>query len=112
MSAPCLTLFTKTGGILSKRISLEGDRVAIDGSLCVMADGEAQRVNVPDAVALADLMATMSPQQAIAFGTLRHGLDDLVKVVPRRKLEELNGGVSGIIARTQQSIVYEPGRAA
>ena len=54
MSAPELTLFTKTGGPLTKRISLRPDgTLESDGSACLMTQGAARRLPVADANELA-----------------------------------------------------------
>ena len=54
-----LVKFTKTGGPLTKRISLALDGTLVsDGSACVMARGKAERVKIADIDELATLIAS------------------------------------------------------
>jgi hypothetical protein len=84
-----ITAFTKTGGPLTKRISLAADGTIIsDGSACVISRGTARRIKIVDVKQLAELIEHLNSDQAIALGALRAGLADKVKVVPK---DELNG---------------------
>jgi hypothetical protein len=83
-----ITLFEKSGGILSKHISLKSDgSIHSDGSACVMSRGRASRTKVADVHALAALIASLRPYQAIALGVIRDGLPDQVKIVTKQKTE-------------------------
>jgi hypothetical protein len=105
-----ITVFAKRGGALSKRISLNKDgTLNADGSACVMAKGEARRVKVRDAKHLAELIGAMEPNQALALGTPRRGLDDTIKIVTAAKLGEAS---SDTCARTADDIVYRHGTSA
>ena len=100
-----LTRFTKKGGPLTKRISLDDDGTLVkDGSACVMAHGVAERIKISGIAALATLIEDLRPSQAIALGSLRAGLLDKVKVTTEKSL---NGAErQDIIARTGSDIVY------
>jgi hypothetical protein len=90
---PEITVFVKSGGPLTKRISLSASgSVASDGSACLMSGGTARRVAVADIQQFAALIGELPPNEALALGALRAGLPDQVKVVTKAKL--LNGGPS------------------
>ena len=112
-STPCeITIFTKSDGPLTKRITLAADGTIIsDASGCVMSRGKAQRTKVADVEQLADLIENIGSDQALALGSLRTGLPDQVRITTKAKL--LNG-VPGpdIIARLHSDIIYRPGRPA
>jgi hypothetical protein len=104
-----ITLFVKSGGPLTKRISLEADgSLKSDGSACVMAQGEARRVHITDVFALGALIERLQPNEAIALGALRAGLADPVQVVSKQKLN----GAPKAIARTGADIIYRKGQPA
>jgi hypothetical protein len=66
-----LTLFAKSGGPLTKRISLAADGSLVsDGSACLMTYGEARPVEVAGIGDLAALIERLLPNEAIALGTL------------------------------------------
>ena len=98
-----LVKFTKTGGPLTKRISLAPDGTLVsDGSACVMTRGTAERVKIADIDELATLIGSLHPSQAIALGALRDGLPDEVRIVTKKKLN----GQANTIARTRDEILY------
>jgi DNA polymerase I-like protein with 3'-5' exonuclease and polymerase domains len=101
-----LTLFTKAGGPLTKRILLAPDGTLVkDSSACVMAHGTAERVRVAGVDALGALIEDLAPSQAIALGTLRADLPDKVEVVTKKTL--VNGVARpDVIARTGSNIIY------
>jgi hypothetical protein len=104
-----ITIFTKNGGPLTKRISLAPDgSVKSDGSGCLMANGEARRASLSSVLDLATLIERLEPNEAIALGRLRDGLADRVEIVPKRKLN----GAANVIARTGADIVYRKGQPA
>jgi hypothetical protein len=105
-----VTLFTKVGGPLTKRISLAPDGTLVsDGSACLMGQGWAERVWVQDIDELKDLLARTTSEQALALGALRDDLPTKARIVTERSL---NGQAQpGIIARTQANIVYDKGPA-
>ena len=74
-----LTVFSKTGGLLSKRIELIADKVVSDGSACTMARGVAKRVTLGHVGELAALIEALNSSQAIALGSLRDDLPDEVE---------------------------------
>jgi hypothetical protein len=82
-----ITLFTSTGGPLTKRIALAPDgTVNSDGSVCLMASGTAERTRLKDTAALAGLIGKLRSDQAITLGRLRPGLPDRVDVTTKAKL--------------------------
>src|SRR5262245_34976004 len=101
-----VTLFTKIGGPLTKRISLAPDGTLVsDGSACLMGQGWAERVPIKDVEEFKDLIGGTRSEQAIALGGLRSDLPAKVRIVTERAL---NGQAQpGIIARTQANIVYD-----
>jgi hypothetical protein len=98
-----ITVFEKSGGPLTKRISLAPDgSVKSDGSACVMARGAAQRRHIANVGELAIVIDKTRSNQALALGALRAGLPDKVQVVTKRNLN----GQPGTIARTAAHIHY------
>jgi hypothetical protein len=98
-----LVKFTKTGGPLTKHISLAPDGTLVsDGSACVMSRGTAERVKIADIDELATLIGSLHPSQAIALGALRADRPDKVKVTTKKKLN----GQTNTIARTRDEILY------
>src|SRR5579875_3217985 len=107
-SVASVTVFRKIGGPLTKRIELVDGAIRADGSACVMAEGEARVMPAPTASALAELIAALGSDQALAIGALRDGV--AARVVPKRAI---NGHcVPGIIARTADEIVFRPSAPA
>jgi hypothetical protein len=106
-----LTVFTKAGGPLTKRISLAANgSIVSDGSACTMMKGEARRVKIAGIDDLATLIERLRFDQAIALGTLRPDLPDEVTIVTKDKI---NGQERpDLIARTNSDIVYQKGRRA
>src|SRR5262249_52518751 len=103
------TVFAKSGGPLTKRISLAADGLLkSDGSCCVMAHGAARRVHITSVSEFARLIERLRSNEAIALGALRAGLADLVQVVTKQKLN----GAPNVIARTGADIVYRKGQPA
>jgi hypothetical protein len=103
-----LTIFQKSGGALTKRISLGDDGAVVsDGSACLMTYGVARRFSFSFAQEFGERMARFEPNEALATGSLRPDLPDTVNVVTKRRL---NGGAHpGVIARSQDYIRFRPG---
>ena len=111
-----IVCFAKTGGPLTKRISLNDDgSTKSDGSGCLMHRGTAVRTPIASIAELAALISALRPDQAIALGALRADLADQVSVVTKDKLKQLNGhAAADVIARTADSIQFrsdQPGFA-
>ena len=103
-----LTVFSRSGGVLTKRISLNENGAAVpDGSICLMTDGEAERTTIADLHALVAVIGGLKPYQAIALGTPRKELPDKVEIVSKGKL---NGG--GAVTRTLDNFVFRKGEPA
>jgi hypothetical protein len=111
MSAAELTVFTKIGGPLTKRISIAPDGSIIsDGSACVMSRGIAHRAKISNVTQLAKLIEEMGSDQALGLGALRADLPDPVRVVIKA---QINGKTPPhIIARTADTIHYRRGEHA
>jgi hypothetical protein len=106
-----ITVLAKTGGPLTKRISISPDgSLCSDGSACIMSTGAAARATFDSLSAFATCISGLRSDQAIALGTLRDGLPDQVRIRPKAAL---NGhDAPDMIARTGDHIVYRPGQPA
>jgi hypothetical protein len=102
-----LTVFQRTGGPLSKVISLAADG-SVRADAHKMSQGRAWRVVIGDVEELADLINGLKPTQAITLGALRKDLPDEVKVTVKERLN----GEAGVIARDKKHIVYRKGKPA
>jgi hypothetical protein len=111
MTAFEITVFAKSGGPLTKRISLSADgSLKNDSSACLMASGSARRCRFTNIHEFADGINRLSSSEALSLGALPHGLDDPVAVETKHKR---NGSARpNIIARTQDYIRYRPGQPA
>jgi len=105
-----ITRLASSSGVLTKRISLNGDgSLKSDGSACLMAIGAAERLRLPNVEAFAAAISGLGSSEAIALGSLRDGLPEKVQVTTARKLSELNGAAPpDLIARTAGQITYRP----
>src|SRR5215475_6544804 len=101
-----ITLFAKSGGILTKRVSLATDgSVKSDGSACKMSRGIARRVEVAGVKALGKVIEEVKPNQAIALGVLKPTLPGSVRIITKKELA--SGPIrSDVIARTGDAIIY------
>ena len=108
-----ITVFTKSGGKLTKRIHLVDGAISNDSSACAMAEGEARRVsiNLNSIATLATLINGLGPKQAYAIGRLKEGLADHVDIVTADKLADFHGKPS-VAARTKEHLVFVAGAAA
>jgi len=106
-----VTIIAKSGGPLTKRISLAADgSLTSDGSACVMSRGTAKRFTFVGVEQFATLIEHFGPHQAISLGGLRPDLPDEVLVKTKRNL---NGAQKpGVIARTSDYFVFRPGEPA
>ena len=111
-----VTIFTKLttptdpyGDLLSKHIYIDGcGELVSDGSPCRMANGTATMVQVPDAEALAHLIADLRPADALALGSIRHHNGAICNVVTARALASLPSAQrgNGTIARDREHVSY------
>lgn len=101
---------TKTGGPLTKRISLTKDgKLLSDGSHCIMIAGEATRLIFDSLTKFASIIDGMGSTKAIALGALDQSLPIKVNVRTKQKLTELNGeATADMICRTAEYIAYRP----
>jgi hypothetical protein len=100
-TAVTFSVLTKTGGPLSKRISLGPDGNPLsDGSACLMITGTATTVSLPF-IKFGDVVETLTPQKAIALGTIQGAeIGQELPVVTVRRLRE-GKAPAGAISRTQ-----------
>ena len=104
-----ITVFDKSGGILTKQISLAKDGTVIsDGSACKMSVGTARRVEISGVEEFAKIIVGLRSYQGIALGALRVGLPDEVDVVVKAKLN----GKKGVIARSRDYFNFREGKPA
>jgi hypothetical protein len=104
-----LTIFRKSGGALTKRIELGPDgTIKSDGSQCIMPRGSARRFTFGEIQEFANLIGALHADEALALGVLRDDLPAEVGVVTKSKLNGANH--HGIISRSQEFLMYRPGR--
>jgi hypothetical protein len=110
---PEIVTFAKTGGSLTKKISLDGaSKLISDGSGCFMVRGSARRQPITNVGQLGTLIGAMNGHEALALGTLRPGLPDNVDIVTKRLLNGIGkptGTPTSTIARTAENIVFPHG---
>lgn len=106
-----ITIFTRRGGELSKRIKLGDDGRLVITPAAAMTKGSARRAPIADVRELAAVIERLECNEAIALGALRTDLPDQVRVVTKDKL---NGaaGAAGLIARTSDFICYQQRQSA
>jgi hypothetical protein len=103
-----ITVFSKVGGQLTKKISLSEDGKPLsDGAACWMSKGHAMRTAIANLHTLAAVIEDLKPSQAIALGTLRPDLPDEISIISKKKL---NGGEA--IARSQENIIFRKNKPA
>jgi hypothetical protein len=108
-----LVRFEKTGGPLTKRISLAAGKIISDGSACVMSQGTARRLPVADVGELGDIIHRMGSREALGLGALRSSLPDHCRIITKRTLHKLDGsGAPDQIARTREFIDFGSDRPA
>ena len=111
--APQITVFAKSGGHLSKELSLADTGALVkDGSQCRMTMGTAHRCDLDaaddPAVALAGVIEGLKPEHAIALGRLPDGVGASIGVV----IEAREGALpDGPISRTAKFFGYTPAPA-
>jgi hypothetical protein len=104
-ATPELTLFVNAAGALTKQFKLDadGNLVKIEGGQ--MAAGTATRVAIANVQSLAELIGTMSSDQALALGSMRVDLPAQVIVTTK---PVLNGRTfPGIISRSRDYLTFE-----
>jgi hypothetical protein len=104
-----ITLFRKLGGPLTKKIRLESGEAKSDGSACVMSSGVADRVPIACIGQLAALIGGLQSNQALALGSLRHGLPQQVQIATKRAINGATG--PNVVSRTADNITYRPGQS-
>jgi hypothetical protein len=105
-----LTIFRKSDGPLTKRIELAPDgTVKSDGSQCIMPRGSARRFTFGAMGEFANLIGGLRSDEALALGVLRDDLPAEVAIVTKSKLNGANH--HGTICRSQEYLIYRPGRA-
>ena len=106
-SAPQITIYQKSGGIISKSCYLDAAGAFVkDGGACSMSSGRAYRRDLLGscaATALAGVLGTMPSDQAISLGRMRPEVGAEIAVVV-----EAREGVlpAGPISRTAKHFLY------
>ena len=108
---PQITAFVKFGGHLSKAITLNKDgSLNKDPSQCVMSEGHGYRHDLckggDPSIALAELIQTFKPYNALALGRLPVGVDAFIGIVAKGMERLLPAGP---ITRSARNITYMPG---
>jgi hypothetical protein len=103
-----VTLFTKAGGPLSKRIELVDGVPVSDASMCRMSEGSAKVVSAASAESLAGWINEASSSTALALGMLKGVQIGLT--VPIVAKTRLNG--PGLYTRSLECMAFEKGREA
>jgi hypothetical protein len=108
MDSVTVTIVRKDGGACTKRIFLgpEGKPIS-DSSGCAMSRGEARRVKLDEASALADLIGRMTPNEALILGDLADGLPDKVGIDLKNRVAK--APKTNTIARTRDRFIYRAG---
>ena len=101
-------VFTKSGGPLTKMISVQGGELVKDGSACRMVRGTVDTHDINSMANLASLLDGLGMNQAIALGTTHYG-DFVGRDVVA---EKLLGDNPKAIARTAVHFRFEPGAPA
>lgn len=102
-----ITVFEKSGGPLTKRLTLRDGKIVNDSSACFMAHGSAHRVKIGSMQELADRINNFAPNQAYALGRLKDGVPDGATVVVADELKD--EGDPSVIARTKKYLVFKEG---
>lgn len=107
-----ITVFTKSGGPLTKRIQLADDgTLVVDGNACVMTNGKARREKIANIGQLAELIDNLKSIEALALGTLRAGLPDDVWIKTKTAIGR-RAWPDDVIARTKENFEFRKGHAA
>jgi hypothetical protein len=107
--SPEIVLLSKLGGPLTKQIRLDENGIPkSDGSACVMSRGLANRTPISCIDQLGTLIGGMQSNQAIALGSLRHGLPQRVDISTRRALNRATA--PNTISRTADNISFRSGQ--
>ena len=108
-----ITVFKKSGGVLSKRIHLVDGKISNDSSACAMGSGAARRVRIDlsDIASLAKLINGLGPREAYAIGRLREGLPNCVRIVVADKLADFHCAAD-VAARTKVDLIFVAGEPA
>jgi hypothetical protein len=101
------TIFTSQSGPLNKAISIGLDGKLVKVAQGNMSSGIAQRVKLTDWRQLALGITRLIPENALALGRLRPGLDDLAYLTTAGNRRELS--LPGRFARVKGNIVYAEG---
>lgn len=109
-----ITGFIKSGGPLTKEISLSPDSELISvGDACKMSTGWGWRQKFYSVEEAGPFIDGLSSNQALSLGALNDELSDVVRVVTERKLHRYKPRDRwDVIARTGKYLGYRPGRAA
>jgi hypothetical protein len=102
-----LTKFVKSGheAVLTKVGSVDASgKIKMDGSECRMSSGNAYRLTVPSAHALATAINSLGSNVAIAIGALKDGVSEGARVVTKHHLPVTEQ--ADVIARTKDFVIF------
>jgi hypothetical protein len=102
-----ITVFEKSGGVLTKRLALRDGKIVNDSSACFMTHGSAHRIKIYNMQGFADLINNFAQNQAYALGRLKDGVPDGAKVVVADELKD--AGDLSVIARTKDYLIFNKG---
>jgi hypothetical protein len=87
-----VAVLAKTGGPLTKRISLGPDgTIRCDGSACVIPHGCARRTTFDDLGTFTACIGSLGSNETTALGALHDDLPDQAQIVSKANLIEANG---------------------
>ena len=110
-SGASLQVFTKSGGPLTKRITLENGQLVKDGSQCSMSNGEVATFDFDSMATLSSLLVSLRIKQAIALATTDYR--NLAGSSPQRVVTNAEQDQNpAAIARTKKFLKFEDGKPA
>jgi hypothetical protein len=107
-ATPELTLFVNAHGALTKQFTLDADGNLVKTEGGQMTAGTAMRIVIDDVQALADLIGTMSSDQALVLGSMRGDLSVQVTVITKKALNGVTA--PDIISRSREYLTFGEGR--
>jgi hypothetical protein len=107
-ATPELTLFTNARGALTKQFTLDADGKLVKTEGGQMVAGTAMRIAIDGVRALAELLGTVSSDQALALGSIRSGLPAQVTVTTKKALG--GGAIPNTISRSREYLTFGQGR--
>jgi RecA-family ATPase len=108
MTSALLTIVSKAGGSLSKRLYLDASgKLVKDASPCGMSHGEAVMMAAGDAVALGRLIDGLSSHQAVTLGAIKNTREGEIRSIAAKRARP-----NGAISRSLHFFHFAPGTPA